>query len=651
MRLPLRVSVVAFLALPFVLPCTARAAAEEGAMQHGAPTVSAGTAPLFDGLGKYHRTISTKSPLAQRYFDQGMNFMWGFNLNEAQRSFEECAKVDPACAMCEWGAALSLGPHYNVPALPPRTVAANVHAQKALTLLAGATPVERDLVEAVVKRYADPPPANPDDQKKLDTAYAEAMKALMEKYPNDDDVAALWCEAMMDLRPWDLWTSDEKPQPGTPELIATLEKILARNPDHPGANHYYIHVIEPSPHPEKAVAAADRLKKLDSVVGHLTHMPSHIYHLVGRYDDARVANARALEKDKAYEASAKSVQPESFYPMYTAHNAQFLSWTAMSQGRSADAFRYAKESVTKMPPEMFQMMPGFDIFLTTPILAYARFGKWDDVLAEPAPVTHFRTWRGSGTTRAASLSRAKARRPLRPQRSTACAPSPRPFRRRRPRPTTRRSSSSPSRRRRWRAGLHSSRGGPMKGSSGSRRRCARRTDPLRRAERLALSGAPHAGRSLAQGRPRLRGRARVPGRSRAQQGERLGAPWSRREPAQAGEEGRRRIGAEALRQGVGRSRRQDHGVELLTALMGAAREGPSLDDMMPEHAELTELAARLDAIHDVWTRHLAKLERHRRATGITSLRPLRRSENATTLMSTRPHAIAAARIMSSVMCF
>jgi tetratricopeptide (TPR) repeat protein len=389
MRLPLRVLVVAFLALPFVLPCTARAAAEEGAMQHGAPTVSAGTAPLFDGLGKYHRTISTKSPLAQRYFDQGMNFMWGFNLNEAQRSFEECAKVDPACAMCEWGAALSLGPHYNVPALPPRTVAANVHAQKALTLLAGATPVERDLVEAVVKRYADPPPANPDDQKKLDTAYAEAMKALMEKYPNDDDVAALWCEAMMDLRPWDLWTSDEKPQPGTPELIATLEKILARNPDHPGANHYYIHVIEPSPHPEKAVAAADRLKKLDSVVGHLTHMPSHIYHLVGRYDDARVANARALEKDKAYEASAKSVQPESFYPMYTAHNAQFLSWTAMSQGRSADAFRYAKESVTKMPPEMFQMMPGFDIFLTTPILAYARFGKWDDVLAEPAPVTHF----------------------------------------------------------------------------------------------------------------------------------------------------------------------------------------------------------------------------------------------------------------------
>ena len=362
------------------------ASAADHAMQHGAGDSQAtGPAPLFEGLGPYHRVISTRSPEAQRYFDQGMNFMWGFNLHEAQRSFEECAKLDPECAMCEWGVALSLGPHFNVPAIPPRTEAANGHAQKALGMLAGATPVERGLVEAIVKRYSAPAPGTPDDQKKLDAAYADAMRALAEKVPDDNDVLALYAEALMDLRPWDLWTADEKPQPGTPELIATLERVLARDPEHPGANHYYIHVIEPSPHPEKALAAADRLKKLDSTVGHLTHMPSHVYEKVGRYDDAAAANARALEKDRAYETQAKSIQPESFYPMYTAHNAQFLSWTAMSQGRSADAFRYAKLSVEKMPPEMLDMMPGFDIFLTTPVLAYARFGKWDQVLSEPAP--------------------------------------------------------------------------------------------------------------------------------------------------------------------------------------------------------------------------------------------------------------------------
>ena len=357
---------------------------------HGGPaTASAGPAPLFEGLGKYHRAISTRSPLAQRYFDQGMNFLWGFNLHEAQRSFEECAKTDPGCAMCEWGAALSLGPHFNVPAIPPRTVAANAHARKALELLAGATPVERGLAEAAAKRYSDPAPDTPEDQKKLDTAYAEAMKALMDEHPADDDVAALWCEAMMDLRPWDLWTTDEKPQPGTLEIISTLERVLARDPGHPGANHYYIHAVEPSPHPEKALAAAERLKKLDSVIGHLTHMPAHVYELVGRYDDARAANTRALERDRAYEAAAKPVSPESFYPMYTAHNAQFLSWTSMMQGRSADAVRYARVSVEKMPLEMFEMMPGFDIFLTTPILACARFGKWDEILAEPPLPRYF----------------------------------------------------------------------------------------------------------------------------------------------------------------------------------------------------------------------------------------------------------------------
>jgi hypothetical protein len=382
-----RVPVVLLLASTLFAPRAARA--DENAMHGAMGAAPAGKAPMFEGLGKYHRAISTQSPEAQRYFDQGMNFLWGFNLHEAERSFEAGAQLDPRCAMLEWGAALSLGPHFNVPALPPRTVAANAHAQKALTLLAGATPIERGLVEAAAKRYSDPAPTTPEDQKKLDTAYADAMKALMDKYPDDDDVAALWCEAMMDLRPWDLWTVDEKPQPGTLDMIAVLEKILARNPEHPGANHYYIHAVEPGPHPEKGLAAAERLKKLDSTVGHLTHMPSHIFQKVGRYDDARAANARALEKDLAYEAKANPIPGESFYPMYTAHNAQFLSWTAMSQGRSADAIKYANEAESKLPPEMLDMMPGFDAFLALPNLAYARFGKWDEILARPAAPKYY----------------------------------------------------------------------------------------------------------------------------------------------------------------------------------------------------------------------------------------------------------------------
>jgi tetratricopeptide (TPR) repeat protein len=383
-----RVPVVLLLASTLIAPRAARAA-DEHARPGAMSAPPAGKAPLFEGLGKYHRTISTQSPEAQRYFDQGMNFLWGFNLHEAERSFEEGAKLDPQCAMLEWGAAMSLGPHFNVPALPPRTVAANAHAQKALTLLAGATPVERGLIEAAAKRYSDPAPTTPEDQKKLDQAYADAMKALMGQYPNDDDIAALWCEAMMDLRPWDLWTVEEKPQPGTLEMIDVLEKILARNPEHPGANHYYIHAVEPGPHPEKGVASAERLKKLDSAVGHLTHMPSHIYQKVGRYDDARAANARALEKDKMYEAKANPIPGESFYPMYTAHNAQFLSWTAMAQGRSADAIRYANEAMSKMPLEMLDMMPGFDGFLSLPDFAYARFGKWDEILAKPAAPKYY----------------------------------------------------------------------------------------------------------------------------------------------------------------------------------------------------------------------------------------------------------------------
>ena len=202
MRKSVSWAVVPLLASTFVAPRVARAVGDEHAM-HGmagmAGADSGAAAPLFEGLGKYHRTISTKSAQAQRYFDQGMNFIWGFNLHEAQRSFEQAAKLDPQSAMAEWGVAMSLGPHFNVPALPPRTIAANAHAQQALKLLDGATPIERGLVEAIAKRYADPPPSTPEDQKRLDGAYAVAMKGLMDKYPDDMDVARFFVYALLFL--------------------------------------------------------------------------------------------------------------------------------------------------------------------------------------------------------------------------------------------------------------------------------------------------------------------------------------------------------------------------------------------------------------------------------------------------------------------
>jgi len=370
-----------------LLPADARA---QGMQHHGMASVNhAPPAPLFEGLGPYHRAISTRSDIAQRYFDQGMSFMWGFNLHEAQRSFEACAKADPECAMCRWGEAFSLGPHINVPGLPDRTRAANAANQQARALEGQASPGEKALIEAMSKRYSDPPPANPDEQKKLDTAYADAMREVRKQFPDDLDIAALGVEAMMDLRPWDLWLADGTPQPGTEEIVSTLEWILANDPGHVGANHYYIHAVEASQHPERAVKSAEQLGKLNSAAGHLTHMPAHVYERLGRWDDAFEANRRALEMDAKYEAKANPIQPESFYPMYTAHNAQFLSVTAMMQGRRADAIRYARLAVGKIPLEMISMMPGFDFFLMTPVFVHARFGEWDEMLKEAAPPKGF----------------------------------------------------------------------------------------------------------------------------------------------------------------------------------------------------------------------------------------------------------------------
>ena len=260
--------------------------------------VLAAKEPLYDGLGSYSRKITTDSPEAQRYFDQGLAFLHGFNHRAAIRAFQQAAEIDPRCAMAHWGLALACGPHINLTVVPPP--AAEL-AWKELNLARKnadyASPVERTLIDALGKRYANPQPA---DRSGLDRAYANAMRDVWRNFPNDPDVGALFAEAMMDLRPWDQWTAQGKPQPGTDEILATLDAVLKLNPNHPLANHLYIHAVEASPNPQRAIAAADRLRNLQPGLAHNVHMPSHIDIRTGQWLEAVDTNAKAVEADQRY---------------------------------------------------------------------------------------------------------------------------------------------------------------------------------------------------------------------------------------------------------------------------------------------------------------------------------------------------------------
>ena len=381
---------LAAVAVAALLSSAMAAATVAAAAADGAPPAAVAAAapaapekpPLLDDLGSYHRPITTSSPAAQRYFDQGLRLLFAFYLEEAQRSFEEAARLDPACASCYWGAAMSLGPHINVPGMPDRTQAANRAVKRALALAPRATPVERALIEAAAKRSADPPPADQAGQAALDQAYADAMREVKRRFPDDADVAALAAEAAMDVHPWNYWTADGAPQPWTGEILATLEGVLRRHPDHPGANHYYIHLVEASTHPERAAAAAQRLPGLMPGAAHLVHMPSHVWARVGRYADASEANRRAIAVDAAFVAR---VHPQGFYLMYAAHNHQFLWSTALMEGRGAEALQQAREAVAMMPVEMLRAMPGFDAGLEMPIWTLVRTRRFAEALREPAP--------------------------------------------------------------------------------------------------------------------------------------------------------------------------------------------------------------------------------------------------------------------------
>lgn len=337
-------------------------------------------AVLLDGLGDLHHPVATKNPEAQRFFDQGLRLIYAFNHDEALRSFRRAAELDPNLAMAHWGMALAVGPNYNLDAEEAALKAAYAAIQEALTLAKEAPPQERDYIEALAKRYAaDPAKA---DKKKQALAYKEAMAALAKKYPDDLDAATLYAESAMNLRPWELWTPDGKPAEGTEEIVAVLESVLRRNPNHTGANHYYIHAVEASPWPERGLGAAVRLEHLAPGAGHLVHMPSHIHSRVGDYAEAARINEKAAAVDRAYVARFNL---QGVYPlMYYDHNMHFAAVAHHMQGNFADSKMWADRLAAFAGP-YFAAMPMVEFFLPTPTLVLVRFARWDDVLKLPEP--------------------------------------------------------------------------------------------------------------------------------------------------------------------------------------------------------------------------------------------------------------------------
>jgi tetratricopeptide (TPR) repeat protein len=336
--------------------------------------------PFFEGLGSYTRKVSTDSPEAQKYFNQGLNFLYGFNHGAGIRSFQAAENADPDCAMAHWGIALACGPHINFPFVPPP--AAEL-AWKELALAreqaAHASAVEQALIEALGHRYANP---QPKDRSSLDRAYADAMRAAWKTHSDDPDVGALFAEAMMDLRPWDQWTADGQPQPGTEDILATLDAVLKLDVNHPLGNHLYIHAIEGSSHPELAEAAADRLRQLQPGLAHNVHMPSHIDIRRGHWQQAIEGNLEAIAADNHYRAVFGP--PQGGLIIYAAHNQHMLAYAAMMTGQSKLAVEHIRAMVASIPEDFVKEHAAVaDGFVGLPYEVLVRFGRWDEILTAP----------------------------------------------------------------------------------------------------------------------------------------------------------------------------------------------------------------------------------------------------------------------------
>jgi tetratricopeptide (TPR) repeat protein len=383
----------------------------EAAPKPALPEAAEARPPRLLDLGDHHHAITTNSEQAQRYFDQGLVLTYGFNHEAAIDSFREAARLDPECAMCFWGVALAYGPNINAPMGPEASREALRAIRRARSLAAKVGEDERAYIEALATRYSEDPAA---DRAALDHAYADAMRKLHHRDPDDLDAATLFAESLMDLGPWDYWTESGEPREHTEEMVRTLESVLARNPDHPGANHYLIHALEEF-EPERAEAAADRLAGLAPDAGHLVHMPSHIYWRVGRYEDAVNINEAAAAADVAYFAWCRS--PRFYAAGYYNHNLHFIWAAASSEGRSDLALTAARRLVANIPEEEVPNYPFLEDYLAVPILTLARFGRWDEILGEPKPSESLRyatgAWhyaRGLAYTRRGEFEKAEAER-------------------------------------------------------------------------------------------------------------------------------------------------------------------------------------------------------------------------------------------------
>ena len=364
------------LAVLYVLAlCIAPAIAQH---QHGGTTKAL---ELYPGLGNYHHPITTKHPEAQTYFNQGLTLLYGFNHDEAARYFRRAAALDPEAAMPYWGLALAIGPNYNDTAVDADRAQATYDAvQQAVARAPQASAREQDYIRALVKRY---PTANAQsDWQQFHLDYSNAMRAVVQKYPDDLDATTLFAESLMMLRPWQLWTLDGQPAPGTLDLVAVLESVLKRNPDHPGANHFYIHAVEASPNLERAIPSAIRLMTLVPGAGHLVHMPGHIFLQTGDYDLAAQTNVNAAAADKAF---VQRTGATGMYPlMYWTHNMHFIAYARAQQGRYQEAKQAAQDMVQNVGEAdvQMQMLEGFLLY---PLMVDLRFHRWDDILQAPAP--------------------------------------------------------------------------------------------------------------------------------------------------------------------------------------------------------------------------------------------------------------------------
>ena len=354
----------------------------------GMPTAESASAPtpLYENLGSLHHTVTTGSDKAQQYFDQGLRLTYAFNHDEAIKSFKQALVYDSTCAMCYWGIAYALGPNINLPMDSSLVRPAWDASYNAVRLSVNVSPQEQAYIDALSKRYSADPKAN---RAALDTAWARAIGAVSRKYPDDADAAVLYAESLMDLRPWNYWSNAGKPlAPSTKEQVKVLEQVVKRNPDHPGACHFYIHAIEASPEARKALPCAQRLGSLMPGAGHLVHMPTHIYIKLGEWELAAEDNAHALHADEEF---INERHPTGVYPLgYYTHNFHVMWYALNMLGRSEDALKAARTIGERISPDVVKQIPSLEYFSPTVLYTLVRFSRWDDILQQPAPAAQLR---------------------------------------------------------------------------------------------------------------------------------------------------------------------------------------------------------------------------------------------------------------------